>query len=207
MEVIPLYDPPHLIKCIRNNLLDKDLKFDVGIAGEKERKFASWKDIITLYEIDVFGLQNERFLPKLTDRHVYPNKIKRMKIKNAVQVYSLAVSSRLDALAGGRARNTSLRSRQVPWEGRNTAVITSFFNKLMDAFNGKLNKDQHCQYRTVMTDNSFHIQFFKEAVEKLGLMRYVSCETKRPAATQPSSLKNLISTVRGFEVLWEKLKF
>ncbi|XP_043470973.1 uncharacterized protein LOC122504119 isoform X3 [Leptopilina heterotoma] len=28
MEIIPLFDPPHMIKCSRNNLIDKDLEFN-----------------------------------------------------------------------------------------------------------------------------------------------------------------------------------
>lgn len=206
MEIIPLYDAPHLIKYIRNNLLDKDLEFDVGICEIGERKFATWKDIINLYEIDVYGLKNERFLPKLTDSHVCPAKIRKMKVKNAVQVFSLSVSSRLDALAGGRPRNTSLRIRVIPEEGKNTANITSFFNKLMDAFNGKVKKDESSAKRTILTDNSFHVSFFQEAIEKLGRLRYVSSTTKVPLKKQPPSLINLKDTLRGFIALWKKLK-
>ncbi|XP_051155399.1 uncharacterized protein LOC127277973 [Leptopilina boulardi] len=103
MEIIPLFDPPHLIKCVRNNLIDKDLEFDVHPSKKStERKFASWQDIVNVYEIDIYGLQNQRFLPKLTDRHIYPNKIKKMRVKNAIQVFSLSVASRLEGLAGGR---------------------------------------------------------------------------------------------------------
>lgn len=101
MEIIPLFDPPHLIKCLRNNLLDKDLEFDVDPKKKSSnRSFASWQHIIDVYEIDVYGLQNQKFLPKLTDRHIYPNKIKEMRVKNAIQIFSLSVASRLEDLAG-----------------------------------------------------------------------------------------------------------
>lgn len=101
MDIIPLFDPPHLLKCIRNNLLNKNLEFDCGVNNNSTRKFASWKHIIDVYEIDVYGPQNRRFLKKLTDRHIYSNKIKKMRVKNAIQVLSNSVSSRLEALAGG----------------------------------------------------------------------------------------------------------
>lgn len=49
MEIIPLYDPPHLIKGIRNNLLTKDLI----ISGENNEpdKIASWDVIKTGMDI------------------------------------------------------------------------------------------------------------------------------------------------------------
>ena len=39
-----IYDPPHLLKSVRNNLM----KYDVGIDG----KVASWNDIKFFYEKD-----------------------------------------------------------------------------------------------------------------------------------------------------------
>lgn len=96
-----MYDSIHLEKCVRNNLLDKDLELDYHpMKKECERKFASWQHIIDVYEIDIHGLQDGRFLPKLTDRHIYPNKINKMRAKNALQVFILRVAGRLDALAG-----------------------------------------------------------------------------------------------------------
>ncbi|XP_033231546.1 uncharacterized protein LOC117182566 [Belonocnema kinseyi] len=75
MEIIPLYDPPHLIKCLRNNLLNKDLElwYNEG-KPESARTFAEWNHVITAYEIDVYGTDNRRYVPNLTDRHVYPEK-------------------------------------------------------------------------------------------------------------------------------------
>lgn len=106
MEIFPLYDPPHLKKCVRNNLLDKDLEFDCDLSSRStkkqpvQRKFASWQHIIDVYEIDVYGQQNRRFLKKLTERHVYSHKIKKMRVKNALQIFSNSVAGRLEALSG-----------------------------------------------------------------------------------------------------------
>lgn len=46
-EIIPLYDPPHLIKGIRDNLLSKDLKFII----DKKEKLAKWDHILKLYDV------------------------------------------------------------------------------------------------------------------------------------------------------------
>lgn len=47
-EIVAIYDPPHLLKGIRNNLVMHDLKFCI----EGVTKVASWKHIIQLYELD-----------------------------------------------------------------------------------------------------------------------------------------------------------
>jgi len=44
-DTVPIYDPPHLLKGIRNNFLFKILEIIGTNSGTKERQFASW-DII-----------------------------------------------------------------------------------------------------------------------------------------------------------------
>lgn len=62
-NIIHFYDPPHLIKSLRNNLLVKDLKHVVAIENFENQKeiikyddedfterVASWKDIKDFYD-------------------------------------------------------------------------------------------------------------------------------------------------------------
>lgn len=51
MEIVPFFDPPHLMKGVRNNLLNKDLEIEVA-KKLNERKFASWKYLEIAYNID-----------------------------------------------------------------------------------------------------------------------------------------------------------
>ena len=102
VEIIPLYDPPHLLKCIRNNLLHKDLEFAYSDSKDQsERKFAQWQHIITAYEINRYGRKKLPALPKLTDQHVYPDKIKKMSCKLFNQAFSGELSAEIQTLAGG----------------------------------------------------------------------------------------------------------
>lgn len=90
IEIVPLYDPPHLLKGVRNNLVTKDLLFYMN--GEK--KIAKWSHIIQFYEIDKLRLDiGERMAPKLTDSHIYPDRLKKMKVSVAAQVFSQRVGS------------------------------------------------------------------------------------------------------------------
>lgn len=93
IKIFHLFDPPHLLKGIRNNLLTKNVSFHMD--GEK---IASWCDIIKLYELDS-GVQDVKMLPRLTKEHVMPNEIRKMRVRNAAQVFSQRVSSIMAFLA------------------------------------------------------------------------------------------------------------
>lgn len=98
--MIPFFDPPHLLKGIRNNLLSKDL--EVGWENKKskeDRKYASWIIIEKAYQIDISNSLFERNLPKLTSEHIHASKIKKMRVKNAAQVLSRSVAAFIGVLS------------------------------------------------------------------------------------------------------------
>lgn len=88
IQIVHIFDVPHLIKCIRNNLLTKDLVFSIN--GEKG--CAKWSHIQDLYSIDS-AIPDCKMLPRITDQHVVPEKILKMKVKCATQIFSQRVSS------------------------------------------------------------------------------------------------------------------
>ena len=61
-------------------------------------------------------------------------------------------------------------------------------------------------FRTILTDTSFHLPFFDEAIAVVSQMRYVDKTTKLPTKNQPSCLRNLKKTIQGFQLLWSRLK-
>jgi hypothetical protein len=66
-KIVHIYDPPHLLKCIRNNLLTKNLIWE----KESGRITAKWEDIFATYQMST----EIRSLPKLTEAHVNPENI------------------------------------------------------------------------------------------------------------------------------------
>jgi len=95
-EVVPLYDSPHLIKGVRNNLLTKDLAINCkdNIATE----IASWDVIKTAWLMDKNLNIIRPQLKKLTQEHIIENKIKKMRVKHATQVLSGTVASYIETL-------------------------------------------------------------------------------------------------------------
>lgn len=94
IQIVHLFDVPHLLKCIRNNLLTKDLLFSMGGID----RTASWKHIVQVYQADS-TIPDTKMLPRLSDRHVIPEKISKMKVKCATQVFSHRVSATMNFLA------------------------------------------------------------------------------------------------------------
>lgn len=85
-DIIPLFDPSHLLKGIRNTLLDSDLEFDC--AEGTERKFASWEIIEQAYYMNLTEHSGYRLMPKITAEHVVKDQVQRKKVKYATQVLS-----------------------------------------------------------------------------------------------------------------------
>lgn len=96
-EIIPFYDYVHLQKGIRNNLLTKDLLINKNVKKDSEQ-FASWDDIITIYEMDKYSFLKQRQMPKLNDKHIFLNMIPKMKVKYATQVISHTVANFMDVV-------------------------------------------------------------------------------------------------------------
>lgn len=87
-EIIPLHDPPHLLKGIRNNLLPKKLIYK---KKEGNIKVAKWLHLKMLYDENP-GYKCIRLIPKLTEFHVNPEKLNKMKVKLASQIFSRTVA-------------------------------------------------------------------------------------------------------------------
>lgn len=84
-----------------------------------------------------------------------------------------------------------------------TAETVNFFNDLFDSVNGSENSDNNL--RCAVTADSVHHAFWTNAKNVLSNMCYVDKITRETIRASPT-LKNWLSTVEGFENLWEILK-
>lgn len=96
-EIIPLYDPPHLLKGIRNNLLTKDFAIHHN-SGSVPQEVASWDVIKKAWLIDRELNKIRPQLKKLTKEHIVEHKIKKMRVKHATQVLSGTVASYIETV-------------------------------------------------------------------------------------------------------------
>lgn len=110
------FDPPHLIKALRNNMLTNEICWD--------NKKTSWKYIVQFYEKDK-KLRN-RLAPKLTESHIKPTNFEKMRVKFATQVLSATVAASLE---------TYVSLKCLPQEASDTVTLISHADKLFDIFN------------------------------------------------------------------------
>lgn len=94
-KIFPIYDPPHLIKGIRNNLITKNLKYQ----SKGKKCVAKWSHIVALFQKSP-GYQGVKLVPKLTAQHVLPALIPKMRVKHCTQVFSKSVGVALGFMAG-----------------------------------------------------------------------------------------------------------
>jgi len=94
IPIVHLFDVPHLLKCIRNNLMTKDLCF----SSDGTKRFAKWDHLIQLYNTDNV-IPDCKMLPRLTDNHVIPEKVLKIKVRYVTQVFSHRVSAVMNFLA------------------------------------------------------------------------------------------------------------
>ena len=87
-------------------------------------------------------------------------------------------------------------------EAKGTAEICRFFNNLFDSVNGSDENDVY-ELRRPVTENSAHHKFWDEALTFLKSIRFLDNENDQP--TSVPSLKNWITTVEGFKLLWKKV--
>lgn len=94
-KVIPLYDVPHLLKGLRNNLISKDLVYTM----DGQRRIAKWDHIMQLYN-NCPSYKGIRLIKNFTESHCNPAKMPKMKVKYASQLFSQSTGLTMGYLAG-----------------------------------------------------------------------------------------------------------
>lgn len=190
-RIIHCYDPSHLIKTIRNNLETKDLVHKIGNRWSREGKnvvsstqTASWDHIFELYRMDLQSTQ--RLLPKLSDEHLAPKKLK-MKVSLATQIFSSTC---------GTVMMNCVAEKKLPKHFAGTAQVLMFMNDVFDSMNGS-KKYKGDTLKSAVQTNSIHYPFWEYAVSTLSKMSFIN-KSDGAANNRSSVLKKLSSTIRGY---------
>ena len=137
-----MYDPPHLLKNIRNNL-----KRNGFIVDGNE---IAWKHIERFYAID--ASLPIRMAPRLTERHITLPAFSSMKVSLAAQMLKHSVAAGITTLC--------MISDKLDSEAIHTAKFLEQFNKLFDVFNSRTMAGPNNFYRGI-TAESNHVIFSK----------------------------------------------
>ncbi|KAH9629123.1 hypothetical protein HF086_008572 [Spodoptera exigua] len=188
-----IFDPPHLLKGLRNNFLNKNLIFNNSIA--------TWDDILTVYRADC-QLGHTRMNKKLTDHHVISAKIKKMKVSVAAQVLSEQTSAMLKYTA---LFDTTVGGEKVSATMKTTGDAVEFMDKLFDSVNGTKRNTKKGKLRGPVKPNSKHFEFWREATSTIKNIRFVDSASKRAKNNKKEylvrvpSLDGWVMTLKSFE--------
>lgn len=200
-KIIHCFDPPHILKTIRNNLQTKNLQHFIDSAYDPDRKLddyenvkravASWVDIKDFYDFDVKN--SCRLLPKITHIHINPESEK-MKVSNAAQVFSRSFGSILLFCS---------QKHLLPKDCSGTAYLLLFVNDVFDSLNGG-GKPVPNTFRGCITENnkSKYFKFWEYAIFVLQRMAFIDVDTGL-TNNRSSVLQKTISTIKGFMELTE----
>lgn len=78
---------------MRNLLLTNNFEFEVMVDGKPKKVVATWNDVVAAHYIYTrIRKVGEKPKIKTTHAHVYRKKIKKMRVKHAVQVFSKSMA-------------------------------------------------------------------------------------------------------------------
>lgn len=178
-KIVALFDPPHLLKSLRNNLLTHDFEY----AG----KTFSFADIRMLFTIDS-NSNSTRAAPQLTSTHIWPTSFQKLSVPLAVQIFSHTTSAALKTV-------TETGQLKSP-----TALDTSDFlsqiNSLFDAMNSRTYQTKNPDACAMSPSNSHVQQIFTRALVLFTNLKKIDAKVQRPPC-----FDGFVLTIRAYNEL------
>lgn len=175
-KVFAIFDTPHLLKSVRNNL--------IGNTFRKGDKIIAFSDILSAYNIDVKN-KKSRALLKITDAHVKPNSFQKMSVKLAAQIFSHSMASAIRTCIS----TSELKSNTAS----DTADFIDFMDKLFDCLNSR-NLFSKNPYNCALTDFGVVKSFLLNAANYFNDIFKVSYKGKE---TRPPCFNGFTQTING----------
>ncbi|CAG9827175.1 unnamed protein product, partial [Diabrotica balteata] len=184
-KIIYIFDPCHLIKATRNNLINNVFYFD--------DKKTSWSFIETFYHED--KKQFYKCAPKLTHSHIYPTSFEKMRVKLASQILSNTVASSM---------YTYISLGILPSDALGTIEIIEKFNNLFDILNSTDNNNPN-KFKNVFEGTDFQINYLDSMIDLVHKLKILD-KTGKDVTCRSRSKKCWIVTMNGVKKLWDNLK-
>ena len=187
-KIFYLYDTPHLIKAVRNNLMKYEFHF-----GDDSQKIACWEHIRLLYKRD--SSLDIRCCTKLTEKHLNPNGFMKMKVKLATQVLSHTVSATM---------NTYVSLGALPPAAYGTVELINNFDQIFDCLNSS-NLNDVKPARRAITETSKHHELLTEMIKFVSSITVIDPTLNKDVTNRLKCLRGLVLTLHGTLALWKEL--
>ena len=178
-DIYVIYDPPHLLKNVRNNFVKH------GFIVNKQP--VEWRYVTQFYEFNKANLI--RMAPKLQDKHIALPPFSAMRVNLAAQVLSHSVAAGISTLSV---------LGHLDEEAKHTASFIEMFDQIFNAFNSNSLKSSQ-KFRHAIQNDSGHVHFLEDALKFLDMIQLENGKKLPCLNGWKISIKSLLS-------LWADLK-
>lgn len=187
-RLVHVWDMPHILKNVRNNLLTSNLEFDDG-------KVAKWRHLIEFFKLDESMYQTST----LTYKHLNPQGRDKMRVPYAAQGLSSSVSKSIKtfhALSDGTKLGHCL-----PF-----ADLCEDVDKFFDLCNGPRVGEtlDPKKFRLNVTEGSPHHEEWNVIISSL--QKWTFIRKADGVRHKPPCVTGWIENIKSFRVLWHRVK-
>lgn len=190
IEIVTIFDIPHLLKCTRNALLRCKIIF-------RPNKTAKFQYIQEVFNLD--QTKNYKTLIKLHPRDFkFQDSFIKMKVSVAARQLSHSIASSIEAFTISGA---------LPTESLETAEFAELIDNLFDSLNGYTKHAQDGKkYRCVLRNDSPHLELWSKLLPEITDWKLIDIKTEKDVTTQYQFIKGWIITIRSVIYLWKQLE-
>ncbi|KAK3914839.1 Transposable element P transposase, partial [Frankliniella fusca] len=182
-KIVTLVDPPHMMKSMRNAVVNYLLRLADGSMVD-----VRFIKAFLLLDVEEFP----RLAPKVTQRHADPNNFEKMNVGMAVRLFHPDVSSGIQ---------THILRGSLPPEAAATGKFCEKIYKFFQSFQG-INYDENPQpmdFSCALSDLTSHREFWIEMINDMQRWEILGSDRVKV-------IRNWTMTVVAFLHLWDSLK-
>lgn len=190
-KIYYIFDVPHLIKSLRNNLLKYNFVYHDDGGSEK---VASWNDIEKIYDMEKNA--NYKMAYKLTESHIRPNNFEKMRVKYATQVLSRTVAVTISTL---------VESGKLHEKSMGTARFLELINDTFDILNSSTVSNDYIYKKTF-----YHAEYQTNDLQKVQRifsgLRVINRNNGKDVTNTMKFIKGFLISVKAISSLASDLK-
>lgn len=183
-KLVLIYDIPHLIKSIRNNLLTGDIQLN--------KILITFEDIKKTYKINVCS-ETARAMCKISPIHLNPNPFQKMSCKLALQIFSNSTSAAIKTCI----HTGELQSKTA----MDTANFVLEINNTFDACNSKNLYDVNLNKRPMNVNNTHIFHQLRKTISTFQNAKKISHKNKKQSV--PPCFTGIIWSLTAIISLYE----
>ncbi|CAG4992503.1 unnamed protein product [Colias eurytheme] len=186
-KIYYIVDVPYLIKLVRNDMLNYNIQFS-------DSRIAKFEHIVKFYELDHVKTFKQAY--KLTNSHINPTTLERMKVRYATQLLSRTVACGI---------STYIDFNVLDESAKDTVEFIQKMNDLFDALNSSTFRD-HYPYKNAYSGEDCQRNFFIEMLTLIKSIKLIHPIKKNDVTKTVKFIQGFQITIQSILDLFDDLK-